>query len=178
MKILGKNGYVRDVTDADVLELSAHPRDVDQRHSQYLGWENYHEHIINTFHSSKRSLAFCFSDGTLVGCTGVHDSPHARVGGVWALGTKNSLDILDFKGGLKKSYGNLKSILGVYEFMKISREHFDWLFGEDFDVLLNIVEKNNKLGQRWLRFLGAEITPKDDRFCQVTFYKNGRRSTY
>ena len=116
------------------MELSAHPRDVDQRHSEYLGWKNYHEHVVNTFHASRRSLAFCFSDGTLVGCTGVHDSPHDRVGGVWALGSKNSLDILNFKGGLKKSYGNLKSILGAYEFMKISREHFDWLFGEDFEL--------------------------------------------
>jgi hypothetical protein len=178
MKLIGKNGYVRDVTDADILELSMHPRDVDKRHSEYLGWENYHEHIVNTFHSSVRSLAFCFNDNSLVGCTGVHKSPHERVGCVWALGTRNSLDILNFKGSLKKSYGNLKSMIGVYEFMKISKYHFEWLFGDDFDVLVNIVENNNKLGQRWLQFLGGKIEPKDDRFSQVTFYKNGRRSTY
>tara|TARA_B100000212_G_scaffold342604_1_gene331235 strand:- start:54678 stop:55214 length:537 start_codon:yes stop_codon:yes gene_type:complete len=178
MKILGKNGYVRDVQDGDIMELCMHPREVDLRHSQYLGWENYQEHVVSTFNSSVRSLSFCFSDDSLVGCLGVHESPHERVGGVWALGTKSSLDILKFKGGMKKSYGNLKSILGAYEFMKISKDHFDWLFGEDFDILVNIVENKNKLGIRWLKFLGAEITPKDKKFSQVTFYKNGRRSTY
>ena len=58
MKLTGKNGYVRDVTDADILELSMHPRDVDKRHSEYLGWESYHEHVVNTFHSSVETWLF------------------------------------------------------------------------------------------------------------------------
>ena len=51
MKILGKNGYVRDVQDGDIMELCMHPREVDLRHSQYLGWENYQEHVVSTFNS-------------------------------------------------------------------------------------------------------------------------------
>ena len=47
MKLTGKNGYVRDVTDADILELSMH-QDVDQRHSN-VGLGELPRHIVNTF---------------------------------------------------------------------------------------------------------------------------------
>tara|TARA_Y100000004_G_scaffold197392_1_gene271793 strand:+ start:5390 stop:5905 length:516 start_codon:yes stop_codon:yes gene_type:complete len=171
MKISGDNGYVRDVKQGDIMQLASNPRSVDLRHSKYLGWDNYQEHVLETFYSSRRSLSFCFKDDTLVGCIGVHDSPHERVGGIWALGSPDSIDVVSFKGKLQKTYGTLSAIKGAFEFMKISRECFDWMYGEEYDHLVNIVENKNKLGIRWLKFLGGKISKRDDKFSQVTFSK-------
>ncbi|MBL69651.1 MAG: hypothetical protein CMO74_14615 [Verrucomicrobiales bacterium] len=171
MKILGKHGYVRDVIDSDIIELSLNPRSVDSRHSDYLGWPSHEKHVYETFNRSIRTISFCLKDETYIGSTGVAHSPQERIGQVWVLGSRNSLDMIKSKSDFFKSFGNLKAMFAVYEFMRISREHFDWLFGEEFDHLVNIVEADNSLGIRWLKFMGGKIEPIDDKYSKVIFSK-------
>lgn len=171
MKIYGKHGYVRDTIDADILELSINPRSVDKRHSKYLGWKNHKEHVTTTFNNSIRSISFCLNNGTLVAAVGVNPSDRDRIGHVWILGSRSSIDILKSKGKFKKIFGRLGTAMGVYEFMRNSKDHFDWLFGDEFDHLVNIIETNNTLGIRWVKFLGANVQEHDGKFSKITFSK-------
>lgn len=171
MKIYGKHGYARDVVDSDILELSINPRSVDSRHSKHLGWKNHKEHVAMTFANSIRAISFCLKDGTLIASVGVNPSDKERVGHVWILGSKNSVDILKRKGKLKKISGRIGVARGAYEFMRASKDHFNWLFGSEFDHLVNIIETGNSLGHRWVKFLGASIQEHDSKFSKVIFSK-------